>query len=178
MNDVTPMLDVFFENQVKNMFIGIEATMKKETLFLCALALSTYTEIMGGLVTGFLKIEGHSRESYEAFLPYLGERYVKLNEKLSFQKDEDGKPNNLYRIVRSKFVHEFQPRPSYGIWISEKPSDGIGLDMINDNLNIHLTNYYRDFRAGVNKYYEKLKNWENNQELFGNFIKATVNNAQ
>jgi len=32
---------------------------------------------MGGLKTGFLKIEGHSRENYEAFLPYLGERYVK-----------------------------------------------------------------------------------------------------
>jgi hypothetical protein len=40
------------------MFSGIEATMKKESIQTCVLALSVYTEIVGGFVTGKLREKG------------------------------------------------------------------------------------------------------------------------
>ncbi|TLX83344.1 MAG: hypothetical protein E6K98_04910, partial [Thaumarchaeota archaeon] len=63
------IFDPFFNYQVKWMFAGIEGTLEKDhAAYTCALALSTYTEIMGGLVTGNLKEErGHSKKNYEAF---------------------------------------------------------------------------------------------------------------
>lgn len=165
--------DLFFNHQVKLMYAGIEATMKKDSLLLCALALSTYTEVMGGLVTGNLKEERHSRKNYEAFLPYLGKKYFDLNNQLKKQN------TTLYKIVRSKLVHEFSPRPSYMILISESEQEKIGIEVIfyeNQivNLIINVREYYRDFKNGVTKYHNKLKNWKKKQTTFGNFLKATV----
>jgi len=81
------IFDSFFDIQVKWMYAGIEATMaKKESYHTCALILSTYTEIMGGLVTGNLRKEyGESRKNYEAFLPYLGQKYVNLDNLIKTQ---------------------------------------------------------------------------------------------
>ena len=162
------IFDSFFQYQVKYMYAGIEATLKKETAHLCALALSTYTEVLGGLRTGNLKEKKESRRNYEAFLEYLGQGYVDLNEKLIQNK------TTLYESVRSKLVHEFSPRPSYGIWVSEPNDSRIGIEYIGFHLNFHLREYYRDLKKGVDKYYNELKQWKENQEIFGNFLKSTV----
>jgi hypothetical protein len=168
--------DLFFNYQVKWMYAGIEATMKKETGYTCALALSTYTEIMGGLVTGNLKDHRKSKQNYIAFLPYLGRKYVELEETLNKEK------LSLYWQVRSKLVHEFSLRESHFIIMSEQPSDDkIGIEAIFDEnrifqLNILITEYYRDFKNGVTKYHDKLKNWRKNQTTLGNFMKAIVVN--
>jgi len=59
----------------------------------------------------------------------------------------------LYKIVRNKLVHEFNPKPSYVIWVSESPSkEKFGIEMTDGNLNINLQEYYRDFKNGVEKY--------------------------
>ena len=162
--------DNFFNYQVQMMYAGIEATNKtNKTLHLCALALSTYTEVMGGLVTGKLKEKNQSRKNYESFLPYLGKKYVSLNNLLI------EKGISVYEIVRSKLVHEFSPRPSYGILRSEIPNEQvIGIEYLNGHINIRLSEYYRDFKKGVEKYYQELKNWRNNQEKLANFLNAVV----
>jgi len=164
------IFDSFFNYQVQMMYAGIEATNKtNKTLHLCALALSAYTEVMGGLVTGKLKEKNQSRKNYEAFLPYLGEKYVSLNNLLI------EKGISVYEIVRSKLVHEFSPRPSYGILRSEIPNEQvIGIEYLNGHINIRLSEYYRDFKKGVEKYYQELKNWRNNQEKLANFLNAAV----
>ncbi|MGI0012394.1 MAG: hypothetical protein ACREBU_02970 [Nitrososphaera sp.] len=84
MNDQFYMFDLYFENQIRNfMYSGIEETMKrKETFHLCALALSVYTEVLGGLVTGKLKQSGSSGINYQAFLQYLGPAYVELEKEM------------------------------------------------------------------------------------------------
>jgi len=162
--------DNFFNYQVQMMYAGIEATNKtNKTFHLCTLALSTYTEVMGGLVTGKLKEKNQSRKNYEAFLPYLGEKYVSLNNSL-IEKD-----TSVYEIVRSKLVHEFSPRPSYGIFRSEIPNDQvIGIEYVNGHISIRLSEYYRDFKKGVKKYYQELKNLKDNQEKLVNFLDAVV----
>ena len=179
------IFDSFFNYQIKWMYAGIETTMKKESLHTCALALSTYTEIMGGLVTGNLKEKNQSHNNYDAFLPYLGQKYVELDELVKTKYKEE--LQNLYNAVRSKLIHEFSLRESYGMWLSEKSDQNrIGLELITNkteislaiHINFHIREYYRDFKNGVIKYYTELKNYKVNQSLFGNFLKATVQNFQ
>jgi len=161
--------DSFFQYQVNMMYEGIEILFeKKKGLQLCALALVTYTEVMGGLVTGKLKKKDATRENFEAFLPYLGQEYVKLAGKF-----------NIYGDVRSKLVHEFSPRPGHGIFLSEKPeNEKIGLEYINDFLNFNLQEYFRDFKKGVQLYRLKLEKEKEDKKLLGNFLKSTVNEPQ
>lgn len=166
----TNLWDSFFHFQISMMCDGIEILLNQgKAHHLCALGLVTYTEVMGGLVTGDLKKEfGSSGSNFEAFLPLLGEKYVKLNKQF-----------DIYKDLRSKLVHEFSPRMSHGIWIMEKPLDiRIGLEYRNEHLNFYLQEYFRDFKNGLEKYRKLLENWKEDEQILGNFIKATVNNAQ
>lgn len=156
--DFNPVFETYFGHQLNNMKKGIENTLSKETAHPCALLLSTYTEVMGGLVTGNLKNGRKMRQNYEAFLEYLGPDYVKLHKKF-----------DLYANVRNKLVHEFSPRPSYVIWISEKLNKRTGIEIHDGHLNFHLKEYYRDFKNGVNAYRKDL---DSTPTLIINFVKA------
>ena len=141
-NTFSLFFDTYFGKQLSYMYSGIEATMKIDSAHSCALLLSTYTEVLGGLVTGNLQKPESVKENYVRFLEYLGGHYQSLHEKY-----------DLYRSVRSKLVHEFKPRPSYTIWITEKPQNGkFGIEITGGNLNFNLQEYYRDFKNGVEKY--------------------------
>src|SRR6185312_5642898 len=138
--------DLFFEQHLSLplsiMYASIESTMKKESLHTFALLLSIYTEVFGGIVTGKLQDNHSMRKNYEKFLEFLGSHYVALNEKY-----------DLYANVRSKLVHEFAPRPSYVIWVSSLAnSNKFGIEVTNGNLNINLSEYYRDLKIAVDKY--------------------------
>lgn len=174
------IFDSFFDYQVKWMYAGIEATMaKKESYHTCALTLSTYTEIMGGLVTGKLRKElGESRKNYEAFLPYLGQKYVNLDNLIKTQYPD--RLRNLYSAVRSKLVHEFSLRESHMFVSYEKLHDEkIGIELLSNRvkdyeaiqINFLIPEYYRDFKNGIDKYYDGLKKWD--ETLIDNFFKST-----
>ena len=165
----------YFGKQISWMCAGIEATLvAKETNHTCALALSTYTEILGGLVTGQLKEIGNTRKNYEAFLPYLGQAYVDLDNQIKTQYPDRLK--NLFSAVRSKLVHEFALRESHFVVKVEKPRDNkIGLELLTHKTNIaemihinfYLTEYYRDFKHGIETYKKALGT---SDELFGKFL--------
>jgi len=159
-------IEPFFERQVKEMIEGIDVTLKNKNFHLCALALCTYTEVLGGVVTGKLKQQGNSKSNFEAFLPYLGEKYVTLNDEIK------KKETSIYKEVRSKLVHEFNPRPSYGMWIQEKPNDEqIGIEFLGDHINFHLKEYCRDFKNAIEEYRQKV---ETDEDLFEKFMDAGV----
>ena len=121
------IFNTYFGTQLYWMYSSIETTMKKETLHACALLLSVYTEILGGLVTGHLKDIGHSRKNYEAFLLYLGQPYLDLHNKI-----------DLYKRVRSAFVHEFSLKPSYIILLTDNVTEKLGIKIEGDNKWITL----------------------------------------
>ena len=186
--------DLYFQYQIRYMYAGIEATMTNEAVHLCVLGLSVYTEVLGGLVTGNLKVPGNERKNYESFLPYLGSPYVELDKEMKLHQ------MNLYSVVRSKLVHEFAPKPSFAYWlnpeVTQKPGivynfgDSIRLDghydkgAVNfpppDHLNFNVKEYYRDFKDGIEKYHSelraemKIEAGPNQRPLFYNFMKATV----
>ncbi len=75
-------IDLFFKEYIFGfMYNDIRRTIDKAN-FLVALGLSTYTEIMGGFVTGHLQDPRWSRKNYEVFLPYLGTYYEELNHQI------------------------------------------------------------------------------------------------
>jgi hypothetical protein len=137
------LFDTYFGTLLASMYSGIESTMKKESTYSCALLLSSYTEVIGGIISGNLKDPSSGmRKNYETFLEYLGGHYVALNQKY-----------DLYTNVRNKLVHEFILRRSHWIIINEKPTQGkFGIEVINGNLIFNLQEYYRDFKNGVEKY--------------------------
>ena len=66
----------------------------------------------------------------------------------------------------------FSPRPSFGIWITEKPNDDkIGIEFLESHLNLNLNEYYRDFKNGVKIYHDKITR---NPELFQTFLDSDV----
>ena len=135
------ILKQLFGNQLSWMYAGIEATLDKESGHSCALLLSTYTEVMGGVISGNLKDSSQMRNNYVEFLEYLGNHYVDLHEKY-----------DLYKIVRNKLVHEFSPRPSYIILYRDTPNPNIfGIEIVDGTINFNLKEYYRDFKNGVEK---------------------------
>lgn len=181
------------------MFKGIEVTMEQpETYHLCAMALSSYTEILGGMVSGYLRVDRRSRVNYEAFLPYLGEGYVRINNELHLRG------TSLFKEVRSKLVHEFNPTPSYAIFKEALRPDRIGIEytgygdppkMFEDEngmktlkmshpyrMHFYLKEYYRDFKNAVEKYYtdliEELKIGDAMEHVLNtNFHRAVVYGA-
>lgn len=174
---IIQIFDQYFGNQISWMCAGIEATLgKKETYHTCALALSTYTEILGGLVTGNLKEIGNTRKNYEAFLPYLGKEYEILDNKIKSEYPDRLK--NLFSAVRSKLVHEFALRESHFVVNVEKPRDNkIGLELLTHkteiaemiHINFLLAEYYRDFKQGIETYKKALGK---SDELFVKFLNA------
>ena len=75
-------METYFNPIRRWMYDGIEATLSQKTVHTCALSLSVYTEIMGGLVTGNLRQDRHSSKNCDAFLPYPGSHYVQVDDKL------------------------------------------------------------------------------------------------
>ena len=61
-------VETYFERFVYGeMYHSVDALMKRETRISCALLLATYTEIIGGLMTGNLLKEGQSRANFSHF---------------------------------------------------------------------------------------------------------------
>lgn len=163
-------ITAFFDEYIRRfMYNDISnATDKAGANFLVALGLSVYTEVMGGLVTGDMKILGKARANYKAFLHYIGSHYVQLDNKI-----------DLYDRVRCGLAHEyFIKGPNViareivddkgsldnmpGILLS--PADNVlvintdqGLVTLpKDTIAFGIRNYFRDFRQAVDKYHSEL----------------------
>jgi len=132
----------FMYNDIKRAIDSAKAN------FLVALGLSVYTEVMGGLVTGHLKDHHWSKRNFKAFLPYLGTHYEKLDAQI-----------DLYKRVRCGLVHEYfvKGRSMISIKFTRENIPGIVYTATLDHVHIACKQYFRDFKAGVQRYYNLLK---------------------
>lgn len=159
-------IDYFFNEYVYGfIFSDIDNAIEKaKANFLVALGLSTYTEVMGGLVTGHLQDSGKSKSNYQAFLPYLGQPYVDLDKKI-----------DLYKRVRCGLVHEYfikGPHAMIALRFDDAKYPGIVYTEKLNHITIAIEHYFRDFKSGVESYYDSLKKGE--ATLIENFVKATA----
>lgn len=164
------------------MVASIESSLSNFSILLPALGLATYTEIMGGFVTGNLRKKNSSSANFRAFLPYLGDEYVKLDSEI-----------NLYDIIRNGIVHEYFPKGDFAIWITHPYSDlpswhpdyswvypkyaGVDRNKMpyvgepDTTINFYVSEYFRDFKVGVATYYAQLLDGEY-PRLVENFLRA------
>jgi hypothetical protein len=91
------ILEVFDEYIFGFMRSDIQAAINGNANYLAALGLVSYTEVLGGLVTGNLGLDRHSGRNFNAFIPYLGKDYEALQQANI----------NLYNVVRCGLVHSY-----------------------------------------------------------------------
>lgn len=87
----------FFDEYVFGfMRSDIDAAIRGKANFLAALGLVSYTEVLGGLVTGNLGKRSQCGANFRAFLPYLGTDYKAL----------ETRGIDIYDTVRCGLVHQ------------------------------------------------------------------------
>ena len=107
MADATERILTFFDTYVFNSMRGdIDAAIRGNAKALAALGLVSYTEILGGLVTGNAAMPRNASKNFYAFLQYLGQDY----------EDLQRKGIELYDIVRCGLVHQYFIKGPSTIW--------------------------------------------------------------
>ena len=142
-------VESYFDRFVKGeMYHSIEALLTRETRISCALLLATYTEIIGGLMTGNLLKDNNSKVNFTHFIKKMGQPYEDVDIKV-----------NLHKRMRCGLVHEFAPKKQFIVFLTESAQDGrCGVEYFDESdvLNIHLREYYRDWKEVVESYYSEL----------------------
>ena len=149
-------VDGFFRVVVEGcMFHDIDAAIERKANLLAALGLSSYTEVLGGLVTGHLREEGKASSNYRAFLPYLGPQYVNLNNRY-----------DLYKRIRCGLVHEYFIKGSSTVRMESGGPLNCGIIFHGQECHFVVKKYYRDLKEGIACYRQQLGT---NGDLFARF---------
>jgi hypothetical protein len=151
----------------------VERCIKAEANHVVALALLSYTEFIGGLISGNLGKKGHAEENFGRALEYFPEEYRKIDSSIQLQYFDRGKPithpTGIYNIFRCGLVHEYfikghvlihnnpdgHADEHIGILrkehIIEFPAE-IGLPPYPSiYLEFHANEFFRDFKSAVAK---------------------------
>jgi len=123
----------------------IDAAVRGNANFLAALGLVSYTEVLGGLVTGNVGKRGCAAENFRAFLPYLGTDYQTF----------EAKGVNLYDTVRCGLVHQYFIKGGATIWMNANAPCGIFSSP--NGPTYFIVNVYRDHLfSGAARYRNEL----------------------
>lgn len=163
----TIQIDNFFKEHIFGfMFHDIETAIIGKANFLAALGLMEYTEILGGFVTGDIRKRGTLKKNFKAFLPYLGQSYIELDNELI-------KDDGLYGRVRCGLAHEYFIKGTATIWMSSDSPVKCGILYEQDKDWVHfvVTKYFDDFKSAVKIYHGQLLH-QKNEELIKAFNDA------
>lgn len=161
------IIDFFDEYIFGFIFSDIERCIQARANYIVALALLSYTEYIGGLITGKLGLKDQSGPNFREALKYFewnGDKNYYKNFKVNYKEDEKQKEKeaDIYKIFRCGLVHEYfvkgdsfvHNEPSY------LPDEDKGIEWVKVNgqkrLRFHCNAYFRDFRKAVMKYYKLL----------------------
>jgi len=142
------------------MYDDINAAIDGDANFLAALGLMEYTEILGGMVVTEKRIKNgitvnefpkECGKNFDAFLPYLGECYEKLDENLK---------GGLYGRVRCGLAHEYFIKGSAEIHMDYKDNIDCGIiwEKEKDCVHFYVKNYFEDFKKAAESFYPELIN--------------------
>ena len=140
----------------------IDAAIRGNATSLAALGLVSYTEILGGLVTGNVAIPRNAGKNFDAFLPYLGRDYEGLRSKRI----------NLYNIIRCGLVHQyFIKGPATLLPKADAPC---GIIASSGGRTYFIVNVYRDHLfAGAVRYRNALIEGSS-ADLIANFERGSI----
>jgi hypothetical protein len=143
-NDRIKQAKEWLETVVEKWMIkDIEACIEGKANYAAALALSVYTEVLGGLIKGSL--ETPSEDNYKTFLIRMG------------YSDEDA--GKIYALVRCGFVHRYFIKKESTVYMNDGPR---GIDIKNDRIDFYVERYFEEFKKA---YYDYKNELERNEEL-------------
>lgn len=178
-------------------FNDIQNCIKAKANYTVALALVSYTEFLGGLITGTLGIPGKGCERFKAALKYFewnGDISYYESFKVKFKDiDPQIRDGDIYKLFRCGLAHEYfikgdsfvhnNPdgcRDKSGVFHCEGciPDDA-GVQVHDEGapkrLRFHTNAYFRDFKEAWIKYYSDLIDAcenDNNRGLLDCFINS------
>ena len=153
-------------------YYDIEHCIEVRANYAVALALLSYTEYIGGLISGNLGLR-RSPENFRKALEYFPKDYDDFDSSIKVEyKDDKGKTiteTGIYSLFRCGMVHEFFIK-GRGTVINNPDGHAeahrIGIEVmkvemfstgVEEKLLILRTNeYFRDFKVAVEKIYERL----------------------
>ncbi|MBU2608244.1 MAG: hypothetical protein KKF26_02900 [Chloroflexi bacterium] len=167
------IIDYFQEFIFGFIYHDIERCIEVQANYAVALALLSYTEYIGGLISGNLGEKKESENNFNRALKHFPHKYQGINKTLKAQYvGKNGKlktDTGIYKLFRCGMVHEYFIK---GLGTIINNPDGqaaahrIGIDVmevkmwptgLTEKLIILYTNeYFRDFRLAVNNIYKKL----------------------
>ncbi|MDO9028614.1 MAG: hypothetical protein Q7U68_07140 [Candidatus Roizmanbacteria bacterium] len=172
----------FFQTYIFGfIFKDIKNCINARANYVVALSLLSYTEYIGGLISGNLGLRDKSKENFYAAIEYFSNEYKELDKKIEVEfTDDKGKINDkgIYAIFRCGLVHEYFIRGAKTT-VNNNPysshTNHIGIevhDTPTGKLLIFYTNeYFHDFQTAVDKIY-KLLIVDNNPILLDGFNKS------
>ena len=167
---IADFIHTYIEGFIYN---DIERCIKAEASHVVALALLSYTEFIGGLISGNLGKKGHTGENFGRALELFPEEYRKVDSSIQLQDFDKGEPKprrtGIYEVFRCGLVHEYFIKGHVLIYnnpdghadehigilrkehIIEFPAE-IGLPPYPSiYLEFHTNEYFRDFKSAVGK---------------------------
>ena len=175
------IIDYFQEFIYGSICHNIENCIKAGSNYVVALALLSYTEYIGRLISGNLGIQRESGKSFKKALDYFPNEYNKVDSSIVIQYiDKDGQPildkkgnpeqdKGIYGLFRCGMVHEYFIK---GLGAVINNPDGhaeahlIGVEVMNveisstgieEKLLILRTNeYFRDFKSAIDRIFKLL----------------------
>ncbi|MCZ6583143.1 MAG: hypothetical protein O6761_08255 [Thaumarchaeota archaeon] len=157
-------VDDFFDRYIRNnLYPAVECTLKTPTLYACAMLLFSYTEIVGGHLTGNLGEREHGKRNFDAFLKYMGKDYAKISQEV-----------DLYSCLRSGLVHESEPNVQYALWkvdsVDKKKVAIVYTDEPSEMVSVDVRAYFLHFKEAIERLYIELNSSQKNPDLYSNFI--------
>jgi len=159
-------------------FHDIQTCIQGRANFIAALALLSYTEYLGGLISGNLGVRTESKNNFNKALKYFPEEYLNVDSSLKIEyQDKNGrvKPDDgIYAIYRCGLAHEYfikgiatiynnpdgPTRDHIGIVVAqhqiEWPEEYGIPPVTNKVLEFYTNEYFRDYRSAVNKFFKSL----------------------
>ena len=187
------IIDYFREFIFGFIYGDIERCIEAKANYVVALALLSYTEYIGGLISGNLGLRKKSPENFRKALEYFPKDYDDFDSSIKVEyKDDKGKTiteTGIYSLFRCGMVHEYfikgfaiiYNNPDHhtdehiGIlkknYKIERPRALISPPYPNNVLEFHTNEYFRDFKLAVKKIL-KLLTVDKDQELLKGFNKS------
>lgn len=164
------ILDLFDRYVIWFIFSDISKSLEVGAKLLTALGLVTYTEFIGGLMSGNGGKRGFAESNFYKAYNQLGDAYTEFDESIMKKfRYHHGKARNFYDIVRCGLTHEFFVKKNFVIARHHPRGVGApGVGWHEKKIVLCLSNYFEDFIKMCVRYRVELSE---SRELQINFSK-------
>jgi hypothetical protein len=151
------VLELFDQYVSGFIFTDIERSIGARTNFLTALGLMSYTEFIGGLISGNAGQRGHAQSNFYAAYNRLGSAYVEFDRTVRRRfRGRTTKPRNVYDVIRCGLVHEYFIKKNFVIARRDQRRNAPGLSWSGNKLAMANRNFFSDFKQMCLDYRQQL----------------------